>query len=423
MAKFFPKSQFPISICDHRFGKDMTITEQSDTVQLRYPIEYFGFKHNIRVGAFLGYHYGSDWSDISTVEKLGNIRSDVYWNTGAVAPTYLEAYALVEPWFEGMTGRKPSAASFAGGNTGLAVQIVQHFLSGRNSDVGQSNYEDYNQNVWKNLASTIRWSDAMPVQLTWSEVSTILTNVANAGGWLRNFTHWHNLNPDRVHLQGEFYQTINDTLNLIEKTAHFCSFGEATEYAMYRDLVSRAVCYKSVNGRLRIALEFDGLEDVLQVGQYATEKSLFLQDRLKTPISVKIDLTGTEFSGKDFNSLNCDIIKLNANEFIVNVPFRIDPETNKIMVVELVETVTPDYRTFTVPTGSATPSGSTLNVTTNKPCYMVLFVKGSAEAEDKYTLKERHMFMKTEYSFAELDFATKTYKVGIIDKFENMNLL
>lgn len=419
--KFFPKSQFPVTVCQHRHGKDLTITEQSDTVQLRYPIEYYGFKHNIRAGAFLGYHYGTDWNDIATVEKLGNIRSDIYLNVGEVAASYDDAMAIIEPWFEALTKRKPSAVSFAGGNTGLAPMIVEHFLSGRNSATGQSNYTAYNQPLWRDLANTIRWYDDA---LSWSQVESEITAVSNSGGWFRNFTHWHNLGTSNViYKQGEFYQTINDTLIALGKTAHFCSFGEATEYAMYRDLVSRAVCYKSVNGKLRIALEFDGLEDVLQVGQYATEKSIFLQDRLKTPVSVKIDLTGTEFSGKDFSSLNCDIIKLNANEFIVNVPFRIDPETNKIMVVELVETVTPDYRTFTKPTGTATPSGSALNVATDKPCYMVLFVKGTAEAEDKYTLKERNMFMKTEYSFTGLDLATKTYKVGIIDKFQNMNLL
>lgn len=419
MAVFFPKSQHPISVCKHANGKDLTITEQTDTLQLRYPIERYGFKHNVRVGAFIGKHYASDSTDINTIDKMGNIRNDIYLNVSSVAGSYSEAMAIIQPWFKSLTGRKPSAVSFAGGNESLAANTINDFLGGRNSQIGESQYGIYNDEYlgtpaeaftranYANLASTTRWSDDMPAPLTWIEVAEALEDVVDSEGWFRNFTHWHALNPGRVQMQEEFYETLNNTLSLLGKSAHFCSFGEALEYLTYRQLITRVTCYDSVNGNVRIAIEV---------------KETYLNECFNTPISVRIDLSESVHAGKDFTSLNCDIIKLSATEFIVNVPFRTDAKTHKIMLVELVPTTTPTYKDFIKPTITTSIVGDTLTITTDKPTYATLFNKATADGEHQFRLFGRSMALKTTHVFTGLSSSGQDYSVGVIDKYGNQNL-
>lgn len=420
MAKFFPKSQHPTTICNHRHDADVTITEQTDTIQLqvRWAIEYYGFKHNVRVGAFLGEHYANDDIDIPDLERIGNIRSDVYLNVGLSGSNYQDAIDNIIPWFENLTNRKPSAVSFAGGNSGIATSSVNDFLCGRNSLVGQSQYgkvgttflglpqEDFTRLNYSDINSTTRWFDD---NLTWSQVETELENVVNSNGWFRNFTHWHDLSSNAVvYKQEEFYQALNDKMNALGKTAHFCSYGEAIEYLTYRQLITRAVCYDSANGNVRVAVEVD---------------DLYLQDRINTPISIKIDLSNSVLTGKDLACDNAVLTKVATDQFIVELPFRIDTVTdNKIMWVELYEGV-PNYRTFSPPILNKVISGNDLTINSNVPVNATLFAKDVGTSDSSYIRVKRLLNKKQLQIFNNLNFTDFDYAVGCADEWGNLNVI
>lgn len=421
-AKFFPKSQYPVSICNHRYDADITITEQTDTIQphVRWAVEYYGYKNNIRVGAYIGKHYIDDVHDVSDLEIIGNLRTDIYLNVIPVAPTYEEAMAIITPWFLDLTGRMHSAVSFANGNQTWAAFTINDFLGGRNSEPspnteGESNYGkvgelflgnphlDYTRFDYANRESTTRWHDN---DMSWQDVTNVIHDVINTGGWYRNFTHWHGLSSE-LYLQNEFYQTLNNAVSSVGKKAHFCSAGEALEYLVFRQKIKKKACYKSINGNVRIALEVD---------------DLFLQDRLNTPVSVKIDLSDSHLSGKRIKCIGCEIVSLGNDIYIINVPFRVDKDNNKIIVVDITEGVQ-EYRNNNIPTANRVVDGNKVTITTSQKTRLVVFRKLVSDPDEKYIRYSRMMDLNTIHTIYGLDFATYRYAVGFANKFQVMGSL
>lgn len=408
-VKFFPKAEFPSEVCFHRRGADLTISETTDTIQpqVRYAVEYYGFKHNIRAGAYIGYHYQYDGMDISWSDKAGNIRMDVYLNVSAVANNYENAMAKIKPWFISLTGRNPSAVSFAGGNQSLANYTKDDFLAGRNSQTGDFYYNNYNKDVWANRKCGIRWFDQ---DLSWEDVGNVIENVAESGGWLHNFTHWHNLSSAGVvYKQEEFYETINNTLERINKKAHLCSAGEAVEYACFRDSIKRVSCYKSINGNLRVALEISELPLPLE---------------LNTPVSIKINLTGTDFADVDLKSDLCDILKIGEGVFILEVPyFNNSFGDNKILVADLEVTDNPSYVNTSKPYISYTTSDGDVEVTVDRFALISVFIKVVGASDSTFIILKRQDIFSKNIIIDSVDFDKYEYAVGVVDKYGNQNVL
>ena len=55
----FPRNDFNVEVCNHRWGRAMTYCENSDTLQVGTyePIFYSAFKNNIRLGCFVSMDY------------------------------------------------------------------------------------------------------------------------------------------------------------------------------------------------------------------------------------------------------------------------------------------------------------------------------------------------------------------------------
>lgn len=72
-----------------------------------------------------------------------------------------------------------------------------------------------------------------------------------------------------------------------------------------------------------------------------------LYDRIKQPLSVKIDLSGTQFDGKEITSNASKIISLGNNQYIVYIPFTIAENGFKEVVIS--EATTPNYKNLNKP--------------------------------------------------------------------------
>jgi len=83
-VKAWPREEgIPIEKCAHRFGAKMTFSFQTDSRfdTSIYALEMFGFRHNIRVGAFVTNLLGQYIDGIAEAEKSGQIRHDIYFGT------------------------------------------------------------------------------------------------------------------------------------------------------------------------------------------------------------------------------------------------------------------------------------------------------------------------------------------------------
>jgi hypothetical protein len=419
MARIFPKQEHTISICDHKNGADVTITEATDTVQRepRWTVEYYGYKNNVRVGTYIGYHYGTDYIDVFETERMGAFRADMYLLIqGGSFGTIPQEIAFKNEWFKDVTrGRECSAVSFAGGNTGWINDTDDFYLTGRNSLSGTDNYGQNNgvflgtPNLaytvlnYRNRPNTIRWFDE---GLTMPQIATALANTIATRGWFQNFTHWHNLSSGGIlYKQDDYYQTLRAQLVTSGVKGYFCSAGEAAEYMVYRSLITRKSCYTSNQNTVIVALEVS---------------NIIFSNLLNTPVSVQIDLSTSPLAGKNISCVGCEIISLGSDDYIINIPFVKSQALTQVISVEIKEGVQ-EYRTETQPTINITTDGTTATIETDVETVAIVFIKLAGAGDETYTKYNRYLTYSTSHEVTGLNFTTYDYAVGVSNKFKVLN--
>lgn len=342
-AIFFPRQDYPVQVCTHRYGKSMAYTEQTDSQQndgqyLSYQwLVPIAKQKGIKVGIFAmlngsissagglreDYDNGDVWLDAysyvpNLAQKMaqGEVITEEEWNTAY--NTYLF------PNFYAFTGKKPVALSYSYGNHTFQNYITQ-FLAGRNSGesgntdfgvgYGSPNNVPYSFSTFQSKESTTRWYDAelrKPTQ-DWDAAILAQGNLIDStklnGGWINNFTHWHNVVRDGRQSVYEDYLEM-----LAEKNAGgdiwFCGYGEAVAYLVYRQLITKAVMYspnEHPSTQLFIRLE---AQNTLGIDT----------DLLQVPISVKFSTVGTPLAGKTITS-DCNLVSLGNGDYIIEIPY------------------------------------------------------------------------------------------------------
>lgn len=361
-AVFFPRNDYPnnIEICSHRLGKRMTYTEQTDT--LAFGTSYSQFMtlakaRNIKVGAFVRYSElsSSDFANALDDEDNGHIWLDQYDECPYLATKLNERVSISEeefnyaytnelmPAFVQAVGRKPVAMSYRNGWTNnFTGAIIPHYLAGRNSvpsgnfsqntfptdygiGCGNPNNEPYSILRYKSKASTMRWYDAAKdnnndFQGELQTVSTKIDETLLNGGWLNNFTHWHNYYSDGNSQWAAAYLDLLETKNA-NNEIYFAGYGESVAYLVFRQLITKAVMYSpnsDAANKLVIRLE--------------TINNLGIDtDLLQVPISVKFSTVGTPLAGQTIKS-NCSLISFGSGQYIVEIPYAKYP----VVVIEKV---------------------------------------------------------------------------------------
>ena len=340
-AIFFPRKDYDVEICPHRLGKQMTYTEQTDG--LNFDVSYSQFMalakaRNIKVGAFASY-YELNHANINIAQNdknNGYLWVDEYSLCPSLydkithyeSPTeqeFISAYnSELLPNFISVFGKKPVALSYLYGQEGFRNAVCPLYLGARNSAYnGNTDYgvgygnpsdKDYSFTRYCSKVGTTRWYDyakvhgndfAGSLSLLSSDIDTTMQN----GGWLNNFTHWHNYWQDHNEQWAETYLNLLQTKNVNDQI-YFAGYGEAVAYLVFRQMITRSVMYSPLrhhNTQLIIRLETSNTFGVDP-------------DLLQIPISVKFSTIGTPLAGKKITS-NCNLISKGVEDYVVEIPY------------------------------------------------------------------------------------------------------
>lgn len=336
-AIFYPRKDFNVEVCAHRLGKKMTYTEQTDTQQVGNsytPFMTLAKARNIKVGCFLLLTVPISDAEMKSDYDGGYIWFDAYSYTSELASKISGGQTITQeewnaayqntlfPNFFGFLGKKPVALSYAYGNQTFADYITQ-LLGGRNSGIsGNTSYGvgygtpadvAYSFATYKSRPSTMRWYDTAKsngndfsgqLAIVSSKIDETLLN----GGWLNNFTHWHNYYSDGNEAWAATYLDLLASKNA-NNEIYFAGYGEALAYMVFRQMITDARMYvpKAEPTKLAIALAAPNTMNIDT-------------DLLQVPISIKFSTTGTPLAGKQIES-DCNIISLGNNEYIIEIPY------------------------------------------------------------------------------------------------------
>jgi hypothetical protein len=322
-------------------------------------------------------------------------------------------------YFKGISGLRLTNMSYTNGEQLMAPLLKPYFIGGRNSEyswTGDSNI-DYNptrQQAISKASSTRTW-DAHRAGRFVNQAQAILyaqgeiNKAISLSGWWSDFMHWHSLyNFGDVQFFELFYSGIRSTVG--EQDAWMAGYGEALEYLFLRDNIVNIGSYVH-DGKVNISVwvrdrNKDGVTDGIPD---AIDMSL-----LKTPISVRVDLTGTILAGKDIICERAHSIrKLGNNVWIVNIPYSGFGEFGGVEIEEGSQ----HYYDSNKPT--LTFSGNT--VTANMPSKWVVWRRPASAGIE--TISEIDRVNEPSGSISIAKVSGYTYYVGAISRSNHSSLI
>lgn len=323
-----------LSVCNHRYDNTMTYVEQTDTLQEPSATNVLtkAFSSGIRVGANIGQHAQTLPLSTFVSDSLtnGTLKCDYYFpakNDLVSTEQYTEnefdiLYESNRAWFSSLIGKDPSVLSYGYGNTNYSEFAKKYFLAGRNSqfnltvsEYGKSFDNSFLGNPQRSYlldnfishVSTYRWYD----EAIYIGKAQALQNLADAidiaylsGGLVTNFTHWH----DVVNIADyDDYFSMLSAKN-VNNDIHFCSYGEAVEYMVFRSIVSKVTTYipRSNVNSINIKIETDTFDKT---------------DILNTPLSIKFNLTSSILDGKTVQCTGGTIYSQIGNIVMIDVDY------------------------------------------------------------------------------------------------------
>lgn len=329
----------------------------------------------------------------------------------------------IEGWFVGLAGRKPSAISYRNGVAPSWGLYAPYYLAARNSNSGgvtawgqgkEGNWlgtpqtpTNRKQRMYMN--SSIRWADVGNDTTANSQLVDLINAVKTNKGFFNNFVHDHSTTHARLN---SLFSLVDETIG--ETFMWRTSYGEAMQYFWFREMAERAVATIDGNDVLVWVEYKDSFKGTYTDGI----PNDVLLDRIITPLSVKVDLSGTPLAGKSIKSSGGGIISLGNDQYIIDVPFGIGMEGLK--GVRLSEASSDDYYNFNKATIYASIDDGVMTVTTDRPTKAVLFGRNTGSSYVTSTVRARHNMLSTGHSFPIS--AATTYNVGVITKEKVMAL-
>ena len=368
----------------------------SDTIT-QAGVDYYG--DHLTIGQVKPYrpNQGQDLYNISN----GNVGYDVINGVagGDGNMGFINEMNYIDDWFYNLFGRLPSVGSDRQGVIGSKEIYMPHYLGIRSTSPNNNvDYYDIDRLEFIHRKISSRWEFAFMNDDFDGYNNALIDSVNKAfteKGLFNDFVHWHRaLSYGNIHWLHDLYELIHTTVD--DRNAWYCGYDEAVEYYWNRKMTKR-VRGSFINGKLHLVADFeDEYKDDIISG---IAKKLDTR-RIHQPLSVKIDLSGTEFDGKDIKGAK--IISLGYNQYIIDIPFNKTAMGFNSVILE--NTLTPEYKDFTKPTIVSNEGGL---VTTNIPTKAVIF---SGNFNETMSSVDR----SNEFSLVH-DFSGKSYEyIGII---------
>ena len=153
------------------------------------------------------------------------------------------------------------------------------------------------------------WGGGYSVENQIDRQKIVLELAMKDGGWINNFTHWHNVFAEHKEKDFEMYLDMLADMNN-NGDIHFCSYGEAISYSAYYSLGKDLNWYetKDEKGRVHYFIHLNLLPD-----------DDINPQLLQVPISVRIMLDYKCEYKCNYPSYSVE------NEVIVEVPYSQSP--------------------------------------------------------------------------------------------------
>lgn len=352
---------------------------------------------------------------------------------------------------EGRVGRKLTAAAWSLGRKEAQSVVMQYFLAGRGTGPGLGAYnapynyttavngrsyygpskdghgnlgwpqtQSFTRQYWAYYPSTTRWQD-MQYDTTYSlsQANTYTLNQLDTAiayrGWFNDFGHWHTLRSRSIF---DKYDTLlqNIRTRIGSNFVWTCRPGEAIEY-MYARTTCSAISASQAGGTVTVTATYT---DPFAGTDTAGLSFAINTDLLQTPITARIDLTGTSLAGGIIQSSYGKVISRGGNIWIVEIPF--DTATNVFTPVALTAASdSSDVLNTSVPIiSSINVVGHTLTVVTNIPTKAALFSVATGGADIDYVNAARSNTLTTSHVFTLT--TGNDYRVGVISEFKQAKL-
>lgn len=320
-------------------------------------------------------------------------------------------------WFKSVFGRFSSVASDRQGQIGSPEIYMPYYLYIRDTEpknktsYGKTNdgrflglpQEEENRTLIMQRFLTTRWELGMrgiiPIETANQNVVNGVNNAFLNKGMYTDFLHWYwaiSQGGDVFWLH-HLYELIYNSVN--GRNAWYCGEDQAIEYMWFRRMTKR-VRGSFINDKLYLIADFD--DEFINKKLAGIDKKL-VYNRIKQPLSVKIDLSGTQFEDKEITSNVGKIISKGENQYIIDIPFIVAQNGFKEVIISV--TSMPNYKNLNKPQVLSFSNGV---VTTDLPCRAILY---NGDFHESMTRSQRQLELKTSHAFT---LASNSKYIGLI---------
>lgn len=388
----------PHSIKKHKYGSEATWSHSTDTYRPSvaghgFDAELHAFKYNLAMTSFISPITDGSASQVRSVAETGRISFGVYERTAHEKRNNesTNAEELLEEHYMNIyngLGHYPSVASYGYNYEDYREELKDYYLGVRNS---QWNLGEYNYDIsdTSSFPTTTRQGDMSgDRQANLQQVGQALEDAINAGGWYRDFTHWHTVET------GELEEYFSQQRSIIgDRNVVTLSYMEAIEYMKLRQAITEIKFFEA-DGKIYVTTEMPYVP-------------VFRRD-INTTISVEVDLTGTILEGKEIKT-NYGTQKLGDNKYIIEVPIDDYCIIESDSIGQYLDLGLPNIT-------SVSRSGTVLTIITNKPTNVTVFETPLNGQTYQANLRKRSNVMSTNHAIdiSDIAYLSRDIYIGAI---------
>ncbi len=228
-------------------------------------------------------------------------------------------------YFKDLAQLTLSSGSFSNGATGGALLQIPYLLGMRNSGCSYSGNGDtsyfFNREQGISKPSTTRTWDMQRAghfgtqnqSLKYTQLQ--VKRAINTEGWFTDFMHWHSLyNFDDTAFFEKYFKTIDDTIG--ESDVWRADVGSVNEYYFLKSAINKIGSFEH-KGDVYIFVRFN--DNFTGTNTNGIDNSVNAK-LINTPLSIKIDLSGTLLAGKSIGGDRVQSVRnLGGDKWVVNV--------------------------------------------------------------------------------------------------------